>query len=246
MLETLVFCFIGCIYNKKAKNMNYKEQYQKRKARRSAAKNFNVYGILVGETYGNYKVIEKIKIPKKVSRGNGVYVTCNATAWKCEYIPSGEIKVVTTGYLSEFKQKSLEDKVLTELVKNNKHQKGFRNFLYKTSKRNALTRNHDFKLTQDEYEEIIFKDCYYCGEHPKSMTNEQIKNRGNMNEPPLFYNGIDRIDSNVGYIKENCVPCCPMCNYMKRIYTQKDFYNQITKIYKHLNLGSTTIEQVSK
>ena len=138
-------------------------------------------------------------------------------------------------FIPEDKQKSLEDKVLTELVRNNKHQKGFRNYLYETSKRNALNRNHDFKLTQDEYEEIIFKDCYYCGEHPKSMTNEQIKNRGNINEPPLFYNGIDRIHSNVGYIQENCVPCCPMCNYMKRIYTQKDCYNQIIKIYKHLN-----------
>ena len=29
-------------------------------------------------------------------------------------------------------------------------------------------------------------------------------------------NGVDRVDSSLGYIEENCVPCCKFCNYAKR------------------------------
>jgi hypothetical protein len=32
---------------------------------------------------------------------------------------------------------------------------------------------------------------------------------------------------------------------MKNTLSQKDFYKQIIKIYNHLNLGSTTIENTS-
>lgn len=223
---------------------NYKEQYQVRKARQSAAKNFNVYGIITGETYGNYEVLEKVKIPQRVSRGNGIYVECMATKWRCRYIPTGEEKIVTTGYLSEFKSKSLQDKELEKLVSNNQHQKGFRNYLYKTSKSNANKRSYIFELTQEEYENIITQNCYYCGEPPKQMSEDLMRKRGNMKEPPFSYNGVDRKDNNIGYIKDNCVPCCPICNYMKRNYSLQDFLNQVNKINTHLNLGSTTIEQV--
>lgn len=79
------------------------KSYENRKRRISEAKQLNIYGIQVGETYGNYKVLEKIKVPQKVSRGNGVYVECQATKWKCLYLKTNTIKIVTTGYLSEFK-----------------------------------------------------------------------------------------------------------------------------------------------
>ena len=45
--------------------------------------------------------------------------------------------------------------------------------------------------------------------------------------------GIDRFDNDNGYIISNCVPCCWMCNNMKSSYTDKEFMNQINKIYNH-------------
>lgn len=56
----------------------YQKSYLRRKARQSEAKKLNG-DIKVGETYGNYKVLEKVKVPKKVSRGNGKFVDCMAT-----------------------------------------------------------------------------------------------------------------------------------------------------------------------
>ena len=217
--------------------------YECRRKRISAAKNFNKYGIQPGRTYGNYKVIESIKVKHKVKRGDGAYVECMATRWRCIYIPTGEEKIITTGYLSEFKDAELEQEELNNLVKENKHQVGFRNSLYRMYKRNAALRNHEFNLTQDEFESIIFQNCYYCGAHPKEMSETAIKGHGNTKQPPLSYNGIDRIDSTIGYTVDNCVPCCQYCNYMKHTLSQDDFLTRIKKIYTHLNLGSTTIEQ---
>ena len=49
-------------------------------------------------------------------------------------------------------------------------------------------------------------------------------------------NGIDRVDSNKGYTTVNCVPCCTMCNTMKWTMGRIQFYQQVKRIYKHLDL----------
>lgn len=43
-------------------------------------------------------------------------------------------------------------------------------------------------------------------------------------------NGIDRIDSTIGYLKNNCVSCCSKCNYMKMRLDKKEFIEQCIKI----------------
>jgi len=43
-------------------------------------------------------------------------------------------------------------------------------------------------------------------------------------------NGIDRLDSNVCYTTENCLPCCKDCNYMKGTYDPKTFIERAKKI----------------
>ena len=227
------------------KKPDYKAKYQRRKERQSEAKNLNKYGIVVGETYGNYKVLEKVKVPHRVSRGNGIYVDCMATKWKCQYVPTGEIKIVPTAYVSEFKTQRQMEEELDRLVKENKHQIGFRNQLYRTYKTNSQKRGHEFLLTQEEFESIIFQNCHYCGESPRPMTESQMIGHGNPNQPPLCYNGIDRLDSTKDYTIDNVVPCCPRCNYMKHILNYDEFLSHIKKIYNNLNLGSTTIPKGS-
>ena len=66
-----------------------------------------------------------------------------------------------------------------------------------------------------------------------------------MNEVAKF-NGIDRIDSNIGYTVNNCVPCCTICNHMKNDLTTDEFYNHIKLLYNlHFNKRSTTISKES-
>lgn len=44
--------------------------------------------------------------------------------------------------------------------------------------------------------------------------------------------GIDRTDNSTGYILENCIPCCDICNYMKNDLSKDKFIYKISKIYK--------------
>lgn len=74
---------------------------------------------------------------------------------------------------------------------------------------------------------LIFKNCFYCGEPPKNKVFST--NRKNFIE----VNGIDRIDNDKDYSKENIVTCCKICNYAKRDMTLEDFKQWVTKVYKN-------------
>jgi len=80
----------------------------------------------------------------------------------------------------------------------------------------AAKRNIEFNITLEEFTEIVTQCCYYCKKYNK---NEVI--------------GIDRIDSFKGYIKNNILPACEICNSMKKQLTMKEFANHITLIYKN-------------
>jgi len=48
---------------------------------------------------------------------------------------------------------------------------------------------------------------------------------------PLKVNGVDRINSNIGYEINNVVSCCSKCNYAKHMMNKKEFLNWVEKIY---------------
>ncbi len=102
------------------------------------------------------------------------------------------------------------------------------NSLYINYKTSAKQRNLSFNLEKNDFRKLTKSNCYYCGVEPK-----QIKKAKNTNGDYL-YNGIDRINNNVGYIIENCVSCCGRCNEAKMTQTQENFINWIEKAYNNL------------
>ena len=50
----------------------------------------------------------------------------------------------------------------------------------------------------------------------------------------ILKNGIDRVNSDLEYTKENCVPCCFDCNKLKSNRDLNEFKEKIEKVYKHL------------
>ncbi|ARF09843.1 hypothetical protein Indivirus_4_15 [Indivirus ILV1] len=75
-------------------------------------------------------------------------------------------------------------------------------------------RNYSFEITDEFYYGLINKPCYYCGEFDEKG-----------------WNGADRKDNNIGYIKQNCVSCCSMCNIMKSDYTISQLLQYCQNIY---------------
>jgi hypothetical protein len=89
---------------------------------------------------------------------------------------------------------------------------------YKKFMRIARERQLVFELSSEQFDEITAENCYICGKQ-----NTEIHK-----------NGIDRFDNNIGYIIENCRPCCTECNFMKGIYNYIDFMEKLQFIYnKH-------------
>ncbi len=105
-------------------------------------------------------------------------------------------------------------------------------YVYEQYKMGSKTRNIEFKLLKNDFNELIKKSCFYCGEEPP--LKQPYRGNGYYIGVPTPYNGIDRIDSNVGYEKENCVPCCTRCNYMKSNMDVSTFTEHILKIANHV------------
>jgi hypothetical protein len=90
----------------------------------------------------------------------------------------------------------------------------------------AKKRNKHFYLTRDEFNAIVNNNCYLC-DKPTSETH---------------LTGIDRFDSSIGYIFDNCRPCCGECNYMKNDYEFDFFREKLLIIYHHRILPSKSSE----
>ena len=86
-------------------------------------------------------------------------------------------------------------------------------YAYGNYKLSAELKQLDFELTKEDFVVIVKKECEYCG---------IMQDKG--------FNGIDRLDSSVGYISENCVSSCAMCNYMKKCLNKQTFLHRIEHI----------------
>jgi hypothetical protein len=77
----------------------------------------------------------------------------------------------------------------------------------------AKERHISFNLTPEQFKNLWQAPCYYCGSEIKTI-------------------GIDRINNNEGYILNNVVSCCKICNFMKGKLSKKVFIINCKKIAK--------------
>lgn len=84
-------------------------------------------------------------------------------------------------------------------LRNEKPSRRFTKF-----KAHANKRGIPLQLTLEEFSEIIAKDCYYCG--------------GSLAPTGC---GMDRIDHDLAYHKDNVIPCCKTCNRFRGHYLSK-------------------------
>lgn len=96
-------------------------------------------------------------------------------------------------------------------------------------KSNCKRNDVDFLLTDEEFQKLTSSNCFYCNIEPSKIS---ISKSG---KSDYKYNGIDKKDPEIGYIFDNCVPCCWDCNKLKSNYTFDEFKSLISKIYKNLN-----------
>lgn len=77
----------------------------------------------------------------------------------------------------------------------------------------ARRRNIEVSITFDEYSNMVRTACWYCGD----FTYEG-------------YSGVERVQNAGMYQKENVVPCCKTCNFMKGSLSVHEFLGKVKHI----------------
>jgi hypothetical protein len=128
--------------------------------------------------------------------------------------------IVDTVLFSTNDMCNLCEKIMKINVDNSKikdlFDKQYKNYIY-----GAQIRDIQFNLTKIDCMKYFSKKCFYCN----------IKKE---------VNGIDRLNSNMDYMKTNCVACCTRCNFMKGTILSNNFI----KICQHIAKYNNMIENI--
>lgn len=176
---------------------------------------------MTGGEFGRLKVLED----------SGERTSNGLIKWKCK-CDCGNITYVNGSCLRLGRTKScgclLSDKA-SESTSLPEGESTF-NTLYYRYKQRANSDDIEFSLSKSYVRKLFKCICYYCGEEP-SQVADFAKLKGT-----FTYNGIDRIDNDKGYMKENVVSCCKTCNRMKMDLRKEEFFSKIESIFEHRKL----------
>ncbi len=177
---------------------------------------------LIGNKYGKLLVLDYI--PRSLHK---------RTKYKCVCDCGNEV-IVEGSKLKNGHTKSCGciRKEIFHSYNTKKYGEANKNALIISYKSNAKRKGLEFNLTNEELEILFKSNCFYCGSKPKSIMNRPKTNG------PYQYNGIDRKDNNVGYVKENVVSCCTQCNYVKNSFDYNEFILWIEVVYSNLKKNS--------
>jgi hypothetical protein len=79
-----------------------------------------------------------------------------------------------------------------------------------------------FDFTVKDFESIYnTTKCDYCGDHISTI-------------------GLDRLNNDLGYTKDNVVPCCSTCNLMRKSMSVNDFESKILQIARYIKMRYKT------
>jgi hypothetical protein len=194
---------------------------------------------LIGKKINNLRIIDYVKTIKiKIKNRKSPY---SQTVWKCQCDCGKIIELKRSNLISGNTKscgcllKANYDKLKNKGIQNNILPKGIAalNAYYGNYKYRAKKNKLCFELNKSEFENIIYKNCYFCGTEP----NRQFPSNGKLKSRPyngyIFINGIDRKDSSKGYYLDNCLPCCSVCNNAKSDLDINFFLDWIQKLKNH-------------
>lgn len=94
----------------------------------------------------------------------------------------------------------------------------------------AKNRGFDWAISKKEFRELTQLNCFYCDSVPSNNKSSQD------NSGTYTYSGIDRMDNNLGYFLQNCVPCCKRCNVAKNDNSIDEFRAWVSTVYRKVNV----------
>lgn len=167
---------------------------------------------LSGQRFGNLRVEDRTN---ERGHGGGVIWNCTCDCGnKCKKL-AGDLR---SGHVKSCGCANVEQR------RKRPYEALYNNFINVGVKRKGRVLSNT--LTYEEFLEFIQNGhCFYCGDKVEWAEYNIVRNKASYK--------LDRKDSSLGYTKENCVVCCPMCNQMKLKLSCIDFIRQVRKIAEH-------------
>jgi hypothetical protein len=176
---------------------------------------------MIGLKYGKLLVLEASE--RRDSSG-GIFYLCQCDCGTVKDVSKNKLKRGHTrscGCLNTFNREKKQRRLLLP------GEALFNKILY-SYKSSAIKRKIDWQISNDIAIALLKGSCFYCGSPPC-----RLKDYKRLNGKVLF-NGIDRVNNNIGYIEENLVSCCSKCNFAKHTMSLEEFKNHVTKIYNFI------------
>lgn len=153
--------------------------------------------------------------------------------WRC-ICDCGNVSIVRSSKLKDGSTKSCGCYRVSraKLPRTSKGKSGLRN-LYNSYRSQAKHRGLKFEIEFIEFEYLTSLNCTYCGRVPSQKYTPASRTELATEHGIYIYNGIDRIDSNLGYLKGNVITCCKRCNIAKSNMSKNDFIYMIKDIYEN-------------
>jgi hypothetical protein len=96
--------------------------------------------------------------------------------------------------------------------------------------RYAQGTNRIMGMEKATFDTLLLQDCFYCGKK---------------NNPPLHFNGVDRIDStNRSYELSNVVSCCKTCNSLKWSFAREVFLQHVRRVALFFDLNLPPLPRI--
>jgi hypothetical protein len=99
----------------------------------------------------------------------------------------------------------------------------------KLKKAQAKHRGLQYNLDHAAVNILLKGPCFYCAYDPRDGTITSSRGRA------VCRNGLDRIDSALGYEPNNVVVCCMWCNASKNNHTVAQFRDHVTRIHQTMS-----------
>jgi hypothetical protein len=170
---------------------------------------------IIGNRYGKLTVVELIEV-KKINNKNMFFYNCICDCGNTVVVPKYALKYKHTQSCGCLRKEQ-------ENVKNGNTCLGV---LFSQYKSRAKKFNRIFELSLQEFKVLTSSNCFYCGSPPEQYQAAVQQEH----HTPYKYNGVDRLDNDKGYTKENSVPCCRYCNSAKSNRTLQEFTAWIAKL----------------
>jgi hypothetical protein len=182
--------------------------------------NMNEKFNLVGSRYGRLSIIRRLDEAETENIGSK-----KSQRWWLAKCDCGKFKSFSSGDLNHNKIKSCGCLRGSNNPKTKPPGETAKKILYTQSQRWASDRGLSWSIGFDDFVSLSSGNCAYCGSEP-SVRYGEGKYHGY-----FLKNGIDRLDSNKGYIYGNCVSCCRTCNSAKSIMSVDEFRAWICRVY---------------